>query len=757
MKYLIYLSFATCLLFSCNTPQQKEISLVPMPVEMNLKSGEFILSSRTQLLSNSSDGFIQEVEFFQELMHGQLGLTLSENEGENQIEIIKNDRISGSEAYQLSIDSDRIRLEASDSKGIFYGMITLEQLIVSNSEKDEISGEFTLPALEIKDKPIYEWRGMHLDVSRHFFSIDYLKRYVDLLALYKINKLHLHLTDDQGWRIEIKKYPELTESGAWREFNQQDSICIERSKEDPRFAIDPAHIYEKDGKTIYGGYYTQEELKEFVGFAETRHVEIIPEIDMPGHMMAAIDIFPELTCNGESAWGDVFSTPLCPINEEVYTFVENVLAEVIDIFPSKYIHIGADEVDKSDWKKSAAVTQFMQKEGIEDYEALQSYFVNRVTDYLKNQEKEVVVWDDALAGGIPSDLKVMYWRNWVANVPEKTVANENELIISAGNPFYFSSPKTKLFNIYTKELIGSKFPEDKKNLIKGMQACLWTETIPSEALADAKLFPNVLVLAERAWSEESRQDWDSFKKRLKPQLDHLSKLGVKYEFTPSNELVPFMNVDLEKSSIGIRFETDLIDPVIYYTTDGSIPTTDSKPYQGEFYVEGSAAIVAAVFDENGAQEPYLRKDVDFHKAIGKPVIYEKPWNPSYAAGDAGTMTDGYRGGDSYSDGYWQGFTSDFLVTVDMEEVVELNSFSAKFMQLKGPGVFLPGSVEVWLSEDGENFDQVLNLKNDISPEEEKLTIKDFEGSLEGKSARYIKVKASNAQHGFMFVDELVVY
>ncbi|EAZ82485.1 beta-hexosaminidase [Algoriphagus machipongonensis] len=728
-----------------------------MPTEMNVSSGEFKLSSSTQLVFQSSDGFDQELAFFQVLIKSQLGEELTQEAGSTQIEIIKSEQISGQEAYRLSIDKEKIRLEASDSKGIFYGIITLEQLMVSNSEKDQNSGEILIPALEIKDQPNYEWRGMHLDVSRHFFSMDYLKRYVDLLALYKLNKLHLHLTDDQGWRIEIKKYPELTEKGAWREFNEQDSICIERSKEDPRFAIDPAHIYEREGKTIYGGYYSQEELKEFVEFASARHIEIIPEIDMPGHMMAAIDIFPELTCNGESAWGDVFSTPLCPINEEVYTFVENVLAEVIAIFPSKYVHIGADEVDKTDWKKSAAVTQFMQKEGIEDYEALQSYFVKRVTDYLQGQGKEVIVWDDALGGGIPSDLKVMYWRNWVANVPEKTVANGNEIIIAAGNPFYFSTPKTKLYNVYTKELLGSKFPQEKMNLVKGLQASLWTETIPSEELADAKLFPNVLALAERAWSTQTQQDWSSFKKRLKPQLEHLDQLGVKYEFSPSYELVPFMNVDIENKKIGISFETDLIDPVIYYTLDGSIPTTDSNLYEGEFFVEGSASIVAAIFDENGAQEPFLNKEVDFHKAIGKPVLYEKPWNPSYAAGDAGTLTDGYRGGDSYADGYWQGFTSDIEVTVDMEEVTSLSSFSARFMQLKGPGVFLPGSVEVWLSEDGGKFEKVLDLENDVSPSDEGLIIKNFSAALEGKTARFIKVKAENTQSGFMFVDELVIY
>lgn len=690
------------------------------------------------------------------MMQQALGQKLSDGTGKNILEIRKSENSNTPESYHLSISADKILLEAGDAEGIFYGMITLRQLLPASFESGQISEEITLPELEINDQPQYDWRGMHLDVSRHFFSMDYLRRYVDLLALYKLNKLHLHLTDDQGWRIEIKKYPELTEQGAWRTFNDQDSICIEKSKEDPRFALEPKHIEIRDGTPYYGGYYTQDELREFVKYAQTKHVEIIPEIDMPGHMMAAIAIFPELACNGEAAWGDLFSTPLCPVNEEVYTFVENVLTEVMDIFPSKHIHIGADEVEKKTWEESTAAKQFMKDNGMQNVNELQSYFVNRVSSFLQQNGKEVVVWDDAMAGGIDPELKVMYWRNWVAGVPDQAVENGNEVILTPGDPFYFSSPNSKLFDIYNKPLVGNKFPKELSHKIKGIQACLWTETIPSEALADAMLFPNVLALAERAWSSESTQDWDTFKTRLKDQLPRLEQLGVKYEYNPSTKLIPFMNVDTEAKQIGITLESEISQPIIYYTTDGTEPTTASNLYKGEFFVKGSATIAAAVFQDGKITDPILLKQVDYHQAIGKSVEYHKPWNKSYPAGDAGSMTDGYRGGESYNDGIWQGFTNDLDVTVDMGEKTPLNSISATFMQAAGPGVFMPEYLEVSISEDGENFESVLRIENDIPATEKQKVVKDFKGSLEGKEARFIKVVAPNVQRGFLFVDELVI-
>ncbi|SFT90268.1 hexosaminidase [Algoriphagus locisalis] len=757
MKYIAFYAAILLAFASCNNPEPTEISIVPYPSQIETGRGSFTLNSSTQLIVQDEGEFSAEVEFLQAMMIQALGEKLSNESRKNVVEIRKSSSSQNPESYHLSISSDKVLLEAGTPEGIFYGMITLRQLLPPSMESGDSTDEIKLPALTIRDQPLYDWRAMHLDVSRHFFSMDYLRRYVDLLSLYKLNKLHLHLTDDQGWRIEIKKYPELTAQGAWRTFNDQDSICMDKAIEDPRFALESKHLEERDGKLQYGGFYTQEELRELVNYAQSRHVEIIPEIDMPGHMMAAIAIYPELACNGEAAWGDLFSTPLCPVNEEVYTFVENVLTEVMDIFPSKYIHIGADEVEKKTWEESAAAQQFMKENGMQNVNELQSYFVNRVSNFLQQNGKEVVVWDDAMAGGIDSELKVMYWRNWVAEVPDKAVQNGNEVILAPGDPFYFSSPNSKLFDIYNKPLVGSKFPEELRHKITGIQACLWTETIPSEALADAMLFPNVLALAERAWSSEEAQDWDSFKTRLQKQLPRLEQLGVKYEYNPTTKLIPFMNVDTEAKQIGITLESEISQPTIYYTTDGSEPTRASNLYKGEFFVKESASIVAAVFQDGKITEPVLRKQVDYHQAIGKPVQYHKPWNKSYPAGDAGSMTDGYRGGESYNDGIWQGFTNDFEVTIDMGEKTRLNAISASFMQAAGPGVFMPDYLEVSISDDGENFETALKIDHDIPVTEKEKVVKDFKGSLEGKQARYIRVLAPNVQRGFIFVDELVIY
>ncbi|WP_163710712.1 glycoside hydrolase family 20 protein [Mangrovibacterium lignilyticum] len=756
MKYIYFLVVLALVASACSQPERTNVTLVPYPAQLKTGKGQFKLNPGTQFVVNDNGKFGNEVDFLQALMRRALGQELSEDKGGSSIEVLQSDTFSVPESYAIQITSGKILLAAGDSTGMFYAMETLRQLLPPSVEAGESAAEFALPALSIYDKPRFEWRGMHLDVSRHFFSIDYLERYIDRLALYKLNKLHLHLTDDQGWRMEIKTYPGLTAQGAWRRFNGQDSVCIAKSKEDSIYALDPAHIEMRDGIPYYGGFYTQDQLRELVRYAQERHVEIIPEIDMPGHMMAAIDVFPSLATTGKAAWGNVFSTPLNPVSEDTYTFVENVLNEVVDIFPSKYIHIGADEVEKISWEESQACRMFMIEHGITDYNHLQGYFVGRVAKFLQAKGKEVVVWDDALEGGIDSSLHVMYWRNWVANVPENVVNNGNDLILAPGDPLYFSRPDTRLFSVYNMKLYGPKFPLDKVDQIKGLQACVWAETVPSEMVADQLIFPRALALAERAWTDSSRLNWDDFKVRVSEQLKRLASMGVNYYYKPTAELLTFMDVDTIQHQIGITFESEISQPTIYYTTDGSLPTTESHLYTGQFFVTGSAAICAAVFKDGQLTEPVLHKQVDYHKALGKPVSYQLPWNTAYPAGDAGALTDGLRGGDSYNDGLWQGFTNDLDVTVDLGKTETLNAFSATFMQLAGPGVFMPDYVEVALSEDGLNFKSVLHIENDISAENKEQVFKNFEGSLQGEKARYVKVFARNGKKAFLFTDELVI-
>ncbi len=745
--------------FSCNmgnSDKQGQLSLIPYPADLQMGKGQFELSAKTQLVVDDNGQFANEVNELQALMKKALGQNLSLEKGENTITMQVSDKTLKPEAYEMEITNKQVILSAKDAAGMFHAIQTLRQLLPAGIESGETVQSVLFPALTISDYPAFGWRGMNLDVSRHFFSADYLKKLIDRLALYKFNKLHLHLTDDQGWRVEIKKYPELTELGAWRTFDQHDSICMKRAKENPDFIIDPQHIITKDGKQLYGGFYTQEQIRDLVRYAQSKHVEIIPEIDMPGHMMAATASYPDLSSSGKAEWGDLFTSPLCACKEEVYTFVENVLTEIMDLFPSRYVHIGADEVDKRFWANSPTCKQFMKKEGIRDVDELQSYFVQRVQKFLASKGRETIAWDEALEGGINPDINIMYWRTWVASIPEKAVANGNKVIVAQGDPLYFAGEGIPLYNVYHFDVIRKTIPEDKAYLILGAHASIWTDATPSEKRADHHIFPRAIALSEVVWSPKSVRDWDSFKNRLNSQLPRLDHLGIHYDYNPSFALIPITQIDTVKKHIGVTFDSEKYHPDIYYTTDGSLPTIQSISYKSTFYVTGSAVVRAAIFVDGKPQEPVLTLPVDYHKALGKKVIYHKLWNLSYSAGDAGALTDGYRGGSSYNDGHWQGFTTDLDVTIDMGKPTELNRFSATFMQVIGPGVYMPDDVDISLSNDGTHFEKILTINNDIPKNDPKLIFKDFAGDLGGKTARYIKVIAHNPSKNFIFVDEIII-
>ena len=734
---------------------QETLSLIPYPVSLQKQKGQFELSSKTQLVVDDNGLFASEVAEFQILMIKVLGQNLSLENGTNKLLVKISDKDLPLEGYKLEITKEQITLSAKDGAGMYYALQTLRQLLPADIESEKTHKTINLPALSIYDYPAYYWRGMNLDVSRHFFSIEYLKKHIDRLSLYKFNKLHLHLTDDQGWRIEIKKYPKLTEEGAWRIFNNQDSICMELAKTDPDYNFDEQHIITKNGQQLYGGFYSQEQIRDLVQYAQSKHIELIPEIDMPGHMMAVTNSYPHLSSTGTSGWGNLFSYPLCAGSEEVYEFLEDILSEVAELFPSKYIHIGADEVDKRFWEESPKCQAFMKKNGLKNVDELQSYFVHRIQKILASKGKETIVWDEALEGGLNPDVHVMYWRTWIAEVPEKAVKNGNRVINAQGDPLYLSR-RNSMYNIYHFDVVRKTIPEELSSLMLGAHASVWAETVPSEKVADTRMFPQLIALSEAVWSPKINRDWDSFKLRLNNQLQRMTYLGVNYKYNPSSALIPIMEVDTVSKQIAITFDSEKYRPKIFYTTDGSVPTTKSNQYTGTFYVKGSNDIRAAIFVDNKMQEPVLSLAADYHKAIGKKVTYQKTWNLSYPAGDAGTLTDGYRGGTSYNDGYWQGFTSNLDVTIDMGKLTELNDFSAVFMQAAGPGVFMPDSVVVSLSDDGVQFEKAVSIKNDVPKEILEQTFKKFSGSLDKKTARYVHVVAHNPNGDFIFTDEIII-
>ena len=454
-----------------------------------------------------------------------------------------------------------------------------------------------IPAVEITDQPTYGWRGMHLDVSRHFFSVDYLKRFIDRMALYKLNRLHLHLTDDQGWRIQIKKYPELTEKGAWRTFDSNDSACMKLAKENPDFEIDSSHIIHRDGKTLYGGFYTQDQMRDIIKYAAARHIEIIPELDMPGHMMAAIKIFPWLSCTGKPGQGEIFSVPLCPCKETTYEFAENVYKEIFALFPSKYVHIGGDEVDKSTWKNFADCEEIMQKEGLKNVDELQSYFNKRMENFFHKNGKEMIAWDDVLEGGVDSSVTIMYWRGWVPKAPVEAANNGNKVIMAPGNPLYFDQfpDKSSLYNVYHFDPIPKELNSRAAKNIIGIQACLWTERVPSEKRADFMTMPRMTAMAEVAWTGPSR-DYSSYNDRLKSQYPRWEKMNIHYRIP---DLAGFADNNVFIDSAVLHVEKPLSNLVVHYTTNGSLPRKNSPVLPEHFVIRHSQIIKLAAYSPEG--------------------------------------------------------------------------------------------------------------------------------------------------------------
>ena len=658
--------------------------------------------------------------------------------------------------YRLNISRKGIDIVAQSKAGLQYAYETLAQLRAQYGEE--------MPVLSITDYPRYEWRGLMLDCSRHFYTLEYLKKQVDMLAHYKMNRLHLHLTDDQGWRMEIKRYPELTQQGAWRTFNQQDSICIDTYKDQPEFALDPRFIIHNGGHTLYGGFYTQEELRSLVAYAQERHVEIIPEIDMPGHTQAISSIYPQFTATGEASWGTIFSVPLSPAKEEVYTFLQHILDEVIDIFPSRYIHIGADEVEKNTWRESRECREMMERLGFKTYEALQSYFVNRIHDYLKQKGREMICWDDAIEGGdyyapdaagaLSTDANVMYWRYWVGGVPQRVTELGHHIIFTPGDPMYVANPDGPLYNIYHYPGL-DLVPDSLQHLVRGGQVSLWGESMSNFRRADYCIYPRLVALAERLWTPSEGRDWQDFKERLDVEKAWLTAHDVHYART--NALLTAMQTaDKDRKCMLLSFDSEYANPDIRYTLDGTVPTVSSLRYDGQpISITDPQTVTAAIMENGTPREPLFVRELEYHKAVGATVSYTTArWHESYKAAEVATFTDGRRGGNGYGDGLWQGFTRSFDVVLDLGSVMPVKEFSMRFMQNIDPGVFMPGKVEVACSEDGTNYGAVKTIINDTPDTQKGTIIKPFATSLDGK-ARFVKVHVEN-QKGFVFSDEIVI-
>lgn len=684
-----YLMVLLLILF-CNTSRvvaQNEI--IPIPLSVEQQNGFFELNKRTTVCTNLKGDERKQMLSFLKSSPLQLLPSHSVSKGNQVNLLLVNDEtdLPSSESYRLSISPWEVVISARDGAGLFYGVQSLLQI----AEQHKMARGYKLPSTLIKDTPRFAYRGLHLDVSRNFFPKEFVKKQLDMMAYYKLNRFHWHLTDAAGWRIEIKKYPMLTYMSAWRP--------VKSWKE--WWKGDRLYSFEKDTRA-QGGYYTQEDIKEIVAYAKDRFITVIPEIEMPGHSEEVLAAYPELSCAGRP----YVNSDFCIGNEKTFTFLEDILTEVMAIFPSQYIHIGGDEAGKGGWKKCAKCKERMKTEGLKDVEHLQSYMIHRIEKFLNNHGRKLLGWDEILEGGLAPDATVMSWRGEDGGIA--AVKAGHQAIMTPGGFCYFDSAQdnpTKepegiggylpIEKVYSYNPVPKVLTPTEQKLIAGVQACLWTEYVPTCEHAEYMLYPRLLALAEVAWSVPERKSFPDFRNRALKSVDYLTRKG-------------YHSFSLKR--------------------------------------------------EEGNKSASLSKEE--HLAKGKKAIYKFPYYKSYAAGGDSALLDGVRGGWTYGDSRWQGILNhDLDVVVDLGKPTAVHSVNAEFMQNIGPCIWLPTKVEVQASEDGIKFETLDIIQNAIPTDKEGLIFKEFgwKGDVNTRYIRYIARSVSMGRTGvFLFTDEIVI-
>lgn len=701
IRFLILLTFlfSSCIKNQINTT----VNIIPKPVKLNLKNGIYDLSKETKFIFDSI--FTNEAEYLKSIFPFKIG------NKENIIQFIKNQDLQVEE-YRINILKTKITIEASSEKGAMHAIQSFRQLLPNKFYKNNAS----LQCLEIHDYPKFKWRGLLLDCCRHFMEKDFVKKYIDLLAFHKMNILHWHLTEDQGWRIEIDKYPLLTEIGAWRKG--------------------------LDGKP-YGGYYSKEDIKEIVEYARKRNIEVIPEIELPGHSVAAIASYPQFSCTGEKIevetdWG-VFKDIYCAGNDSVFTFLENILDEVIDLFPSKYIHIGGDEAPKFRWKNCNKCQKRIVENNLKDENELQSYFINRIGKYLEKNNKQLIGWDEIMEGGIPKNAIVQSWRGMAGG--KLAAENSHYAIMSPTSHCYFDYDlqSIDLEKVYSFDPIPIDLEKNKHNFILGGECNMWSERAPQEKV-DSKVFPRILAMSEVLWGKKEN-NYEDFLTRVENHYPKLEKLGVEYGY----EKTP---IKFKSNFSDNKFEIEIVKGnkkmEIHYQVDNGAWQAYSKPIE----IFKSAKIIAE--ERNSKRKDIAQKnlEINFHKGLGKKVEYNTNYNKNYPGIGTSSLVNGISGNDSnFRDGQWQGFYGKNVdITVDLKEKINFNELKTSFFQYHLSWIIVPKSVEYLISDDGINFKSIHKIKTDVNPMKEGKFKEPFT-HVQNYSARYVRVIAEN--YGFL--------
>lgn len=764
-------SLAGLLMTACsNQPTTvANYEVVPMPLEINTtQQASFLLKSGVTVYYPAGNEKMQRnAEFLASYVKAQTGIELQVQAGEGgkggivlQLGLANDNP----EAYQLKVDANQVVISSPSEAGVFYGIQTLRKA-VDVAEGSNVE----LPAVEIKDQPRFGYRGMMLDVGRHFFSMDEIKTYIDMMALHNINRFHWHLSEDQGWRIEIKKYPKLTEIGSMR----KETVIGHNSGK-------------YDGKP-YGGFYTQEQAKEIVAYAAERYITVIPEIDLPGHMQAALAAYPELGCTGGpyevwTQWG-VSDNVLCAGNDQTIQFIKDVLAEIVEIFPSEYIHVGGDECPKVKWSTCPKCQARIKALGLKSdnkhtkEERLQSYVIHEAEEFLNSKGRKMIGWDETLEGGLAPNATVMSWRGEAGGI--EAAKQHHDVVMTPNTYLYFDYYQSKdtetepmaiggylpIERVYSYEPMPKSLSPEEQKYIVGVQANLWTEYIPDFKQVQYMVLPRMAALSESQWCAPEKKNYEAFLQRVSRLVNIYAKNGWNY----ATHIFDVM-LDLKPNT-----ETGTLDAVartidnapIYYTLDGSEPTTASEKYTDIIKIDKPCTLRTVAIRPSGSSK-ITKDEISFSKSSMKPITMLQPINKQYEFSGATVLVDGMTGNMNYKTGRWIAFyTNDLETVIDLKEATEISSMTLHTCVEKGDWIFDTRGITVSVSDDNQTFKEVASEAYPAMKESDPNQIYTHELKFDPVKTRYVKVKALSEQKipswhggkgnpGFLFVDEIIL-
>lgn len=740
MRSILAGCFTGLALLLCAGAVHAQIDVVPEPQHVVAGQGVFTLHDG-EMIAAPADSRAQWIAgFLRDAIRGQTGAALRvvKAPAHARIAFTIDPSIEGDEAYHLDVTPARVVISAADDRGLFWGVQTLRQLLPVRHERHPV-----IPAVRIEDAPRYPWRGVMLDVSRHFYPVDFVKQQIDLMSRYKFNVFHWHLTDDQGWRIQINRYPKLTGVGAWRT--------------------------EADGSR-YGGFYTQQQIREVVAYSRERNVMVVPEIEMPGHSSAAIAAYPELSCSGKpitvpSTWG-VFHDVDCVGKDATFSFLENVLDEVIALFPSPYVHIGGDEVPAGVWDACKACAQLAAAHGFKDDEqGLHGYFVDRIRKYLATKGKTLVGWDEILQGGLGADAIVEVWHlpsgayGGSDATLKQAFANGNRVIIAG--PFYLDTPidDMTLEDLYRANPFDDPLFAQYPGRVLGGDAPLWSERATPRNGA-ARLYPRLLAISEHFWKPDAHDEAD-FLRRARAQEAWLASRHV--AIGPEDKDI----VDYKLTFVPaytrwrIRAARGFDDLRLHYTLDGREPTAASPSFGDVLDLYAPATVTVAPFRGDVPYQASRTFGLVANLALGKPVSYANPPAAQYSGGPL-QLVNGILGSNNFEDGAWAGWQDhDMDAVIDLQQPTVLHAIDVRFLQLAEASIVLPASVTFEVSNDDKAWTTLQTLPIAVDPDNDRTFIHAVTFKPKAPvTARYVRVVATrygqpvNGSKAWVFVDEI---